>query len=135
MIRCRRMRHLIRVYTVCHTYSNSLDTLTGSKWTISNFRTSMVSRIGVPILRVNMVVQDTVHLFHTKLITAFNSTQLVIAPDKWGYPCSFFLILPQKHMLWVLIRSSHRDTSNEYPQHMISWRNKNKRPTGHDSLT
>ena len=40
--RCRRMRHLIRVYTVCHTCSNILDTSTGSKiayLTISNFWT------------------------------------------------------------------------------------------------
>ena len=27
-------------------------------------------------------------------------------------------------MLWVLIRSARRGASNEYPQHMFSWRNK-----------
>ena len=28
-----------------------------------------------------------------------------------------------------------QDASNEYSQQMLSWRNKNKRPTGHGSLT
>ena len=35
--------------------------------------------------------------------------------DKSGYQMNTFLISPQKHMLWVLIRSA---------QHMFSWRNK-----------
>ena len=40
-----RMHNLIRVYTVCHTYSNVLDTSRSSlEWTISKFRTSMVRR-------------------------------------------------------------------------------------------
>ena len=43
-IRRRRMRRLIRVHIVCHTYSNILDTSRVVEWTISNFRTSMVSR-------------------------------------------------------------------------------------------
>ena len=45
---------------------------------------------------------------------------------------NIFLISPQKHMLWVLIRSimlrrlSWVPTTycHEYPQHMFSWRNK-----------
>ena len=35
-----------------------------------------------------------------------------------------FLISPQKHMLWVLIRSTSASASKEYPQHMFLWRNK-----------
>ena len=30
----------------------------------------------------------------------------LIATDKRGYPHNIFLISPQKHMLWVLIRST-----------------------------
>ena len=45
-----------------------------------------------------------------------------IATDKRGYPHNIFLISQRKHMLWVLIRS--RGASNEYPQYMISSRNK-----------
>ena len=61
-----------------------------------------------------------------------------------GYPHNIFLISPWKHMLWLLIRSAWQyfsylstktccgyslevpcqGTSNEYPQHMFSWRNK-----------
>ena len=40
-----------------------------------------------------------------------------IGLDKGGYPVNIFLISPRKHMLC-------RDPSNEYPQHMFSWRNK-----------
>ena len=40
---------------------------------------------------------------------------------KSGYQVYIFLISPQKQMLWVLIRSA---SSNDYPQHMFSWRNK-----------
>ena len=64
---------------------------------------------------------------------------LSIATDKRGYPHIIFLISRRKHMLWVLIRSAsmyvgeallmsthniHWGTSNEYPQHMFSSRNK-----------
>ena len=68
---------------------------------------------------------------------------ILIATDKRGYPYNIFLISPRKHMLWVLIRSAlvfsyffaktyvvysleapRRGASNEYPQHMFSWRNK-----------
>ena len=35
-----------------------------------------------------------------------------------------FLISAQKHMSWVLIRSTSGGASNEYSQHMFSWRNK-----------
>ena len=45
---------------------------------------------------------------------------LDIATDKRGYP-HIFLISPQKHMLWVLIRSA---SANEYPRRMFLWRNK-----------
>ena len=31
---------------------------------------------------------------------------------------------PWKHMLWVLIRNACLGDSDEYPQHMFSWRNK-----------
>ena len=55
-----------------------------------------------------------------------------IGLDKGGYPVNIFLISPQKHMLWVLIRSTstktccgysleapRRGTSNGYPQHIF----------------
>ena len=53
------------------------------------------------------------------------SHRYIIGLDKGGYPV-IFLISPRKHMLWVLIRSAsaRRGASNEYPQHMFSWRNK-----------
>ena len=35
-----------------------------------------------------------------------------------------FLISPQKHMLWYSLEVPNWGTSNEYPQHMFSWRNK-----------
>ena len=41
-----------------------------------------------------------------------------------GYPHNIFLISWRKHMLWVLIRSSQRGASDEYPQHMFSLKNK-----------
>ena len=52
---------------------------------------------------------------------------LNIGLDKAGDPVNIFLISPRKHMLWVLIGSAsppRRGASNEYPQHMFSWRNK-----------
>ena len=35
-----------------------------------------------------------------------------------------FLIATQKYMLSVLIKMPRQGASNEYPQHMFSWRNK-----------
>ena len=47
---------------------------------------------------------------------------------KSGYQVKNFLsnCCTQKHTLWVFIRSTspHRGTSNEYPQHIFSCRNK-----------
>ena len=37
-----------------------------------------------------------------------------------------FLISPRKHMLWYSLEAPRRGASNEYPQHMFSWRNKKK---------
>ena len=37
---------------------------------------------------------------------------------------TFFLISQQKHMLWFSLEAPCRGTSNEYPQHMFSWKNK-----------
>ena len=34
------------------------------------------------------------------------------------------LISPRKHMLWYSLEAPRRGASNEYPQHMFSWRNK-----------
>ena len=34
----------------------------------------------------------------------------------------FFRISPWKHMLWFLLEAPHRGISNEYSQHMFSWR-------------
>ena len=36
----------------------------------------------------------------------------------------FLLISPQKHMVWYSLEAPHRGASNEYQQHMFSWRNK-----------
>ena len=38
--------------------------------------------------------------------SGFGSQGSGIATDKRGYPHDIFLISPQKHMLWVLIRSA-----------------------------
>ena len=40
------------------------------------------------------------------LITISIGTDMPKATDKRGYPHNIFLISPQKHMLWVLIRSA-----------------------------
>ena len=64
-IRCHRVQHLIRIYTVSHSSSTS----TGSRKTCSNLRTSMVRSEGVQIFRVNMVLirnaslRTQVHIF------------------------------------------------------------------------
>ena len=47
----------------------------------------------------------------------------VRGPDKGGYLVNIF-ISPQKHMLWYSLEAPWQGTSNEYPQHMFSWRNK-----------
>ena len=54
--------------------------------------------------------------------TLFAKAGHIISLDKNGYQVNIFLISPQKHMLWVLIK---RAKPNEYPQHMFLWRNKN----------
>ena len=36
----------------------------------------------------------------------------------------FFLISPGKRMLWLLLGAPRWGASNEYPQHIFSWRNK-----------
>ena len=39
---------------------------------------------------------------------------------------AIFLTSPQNHMLWFSLEAPHQGTSNEYPQHMILWRNMKK---------
>ena len=61
-------------------------------------------------------------------------TVICIAPDKVPFSierCCFlqksidiFLISPQNRMLWYLLEAPQWGASNEYPQHMFSWRNK-----------
>ena len=52
-----------------------------------------------------------------------HSSELMIRQEsRWIF--HYFLIFQQKYMLWVLIRSVSWDTSNEYTQHIFSWRNK-----------
>ena len=46
-----------------------------------------------------------------------------IAPEKTKNT-DIFLISPQTHMLWYSLEVPHWGASNEYPQHMFSWRNK-----------
>ena len=51
----------------------------------------------------------------------------ITAPDKVLFQLKiidFFFISLQKHMLWYSLEVPHWGTSNEYPQHMFSWRNK-----------
>ena len=48
-----------------------------------------------------------------QIILLMKSSAVSIPPDKSVYPHSIFLISPQKHMLWVLIRST-----------WMRWRNK-----------
>ena len=50
----------------------------------------------------------------------------IIGLDKSTYQVNIFLISPRKHMFWVLIRSASArwGAYYEYPQHMLSWRNK-----------
>ena len=51
---------------------------------------------------------------------------MFIGLDKSGYQVHIFLISPRKHMLWYSLEMPRRGASNEYPQHMFSWRNKKK---------
>ena len=46
-----------------------------------------------------------------------------IGLDKGGYPVNIFLISPRKRCGYSL-EVHPRGASNEYPQHMFSWRNK-----------
>ena len=46
-----------------------------------------------------------------------------IGLDKSGYQVN---ISPQKHMLWFSLEAPWQGASNEYPQHMFLWRNKQK---------
>ena len=41
-----------------------------------------------------------------------------------------FLNSPQKHRLWYSFEVPHQGPSNEYPQHIFSWRNKNNTGIG-----
>ena len=70
-IRCRRMRYLIRVYTVCHSSSNILNTSAGS-WTdlfqiLGEYGQELLR--WPPILRVNTVTE----YYHVGYITLFGA--------------------------------------------------------------
>ena len=56
-MRCHRMWHLIRVYTVCYWSSNFSTQHRVVNCTCSNFRTNMVRSCGIQILRVNTVLR------------------------------------------------------------------------------
>ena len=55
LIRCHRMQHLIRIYTVCYTSKILQTQQKAAKLTCSNFRSSMVKNYDVQILRANML--------------------------------------------------------------------------------
>ena len=63
-------------------------------------------------------------LYHQILLPNKYSGVSFIATDKRGYSHNSFLISLQKHMLWYSLEAPRRGASNEYPQHMFSWRNK-----------
>ena len=44
------------------------------------------------------------------------------------YKICFYGEISKKHMLWVPIRIALASDSNEYPQHMFLWRNKQNYP-------
>ena len=56
----------------------------------------MVRRSGVPIFRINTVLESEY----------FTGDTAYIGLDKSGYQVNSFLISGQKYMLWVLIRSA-----------------------------
>ena len=47
-----------------------------------------------------------------------------IGLDKSGYQVNIFLIFPQNICCGYSLEAPRRGASNEYPQHMFSWRNK-----------
>ena len=49
---------------------------------------------------------------------------LDIATDKRGYPHNIFLILHENICCGCSLEAPQRGASNEYSQHMFSWRNK-----------
>ena len=65
-------------------------------------------------------------LEHWNTETYFMLQCYSIGLGKSGYQVNIFLISAPKHMLWVLLEASHWGTSNEYPQHIFSWKNKKK---------
>ena len=72
-------------------------------------------------------LQYVIKTHHIVYIYTFFS--LSIAPDKAPFQLKntdLFLIFPQKHMLWYTLEVPYQVASNEYPQHMILWRNKKK---------
>ena len=61
---------------------------------------------------------------HIALDNRSTQIRFLIATDKRGYPHIIFLISPQNIGCGYSLEAPHRGTSNEYPQHMFSWRNK-----------
>ena len=58
--------------------------------------------------------------------TKRKSKQTIRGLDKSGCHVNIFLISPRKHMLWYSLEAPRQGASNEYPQHMFSWRNNKK---------
>ena len=77
------------------------------------------------LLWISVLWRKKISIFHTGTMRNCVSAGLwVIGLDKSGYQVNIFLISPQKHTLWYSLEAPHRGASNEYPQHMFSWRNK-----------
>ena len=60
------------------------------------------------------------------ILNKSTGSKLDIGLDKSGYQVIFFLFLHKNVCCGYSLEAPHQGTSNEYPQHMFSWRNKKK---------
>ena len=94
------LRHLNRVYTVCHSSCNMLDISTGSKMVFFffNFRTDMTMGYGFPIFRANMICVNAGCLsfylsFYLLTVSQFWITRII----------NFFIIYSGNHVCTIFL--------------------------------
>ena len=109
--KCSRMQHLIRVYNVCLLSSNALE------WNsfFANLKTKYGTELRCLILKVN-----TVHINHK--ITALD--KMLFSIQNGPKVLIFLLFLHENICCGYSLEAPQWGTSNEYSQHIFSWRNK-----------
>ena len=69
-------------------------------------------------------MQNIVYTIKCKQKQLEQSIRRLIATDKRGYPHNIFLFLHENICCGYSLEAPRRGASNEYPQHMFTWRNK-----------